>query len=66
MENPTAYITPEAIYEIARIKQTDDHMWHLSLEGIARSVIGTAKTLGVQVREAEDDDKNDTASSSDE
>ena len=55
MDNPTAFITPEAVYEIAKIKQQDDHMWHLPLEGIARSVIGTCRTLGVQVREAEDD-----------
>jgi large subunit ribosomal protein L11 len=55
MDSPTGYITPEAVYEIAKIKQQDDHMWHLPLEGIARSVVGTCRTLGVQVREAEDD-----------
>jgi len=56
VENPTAYITPEAVYEIAKIKQQDDHMWHLPLEGIARSVIGTCRTLGVKVKEADSDD----------
>eukprot|EP00547_Thalassionema_nitzschioides_P002144 CAMPEP_0194212444 /NCGR_PEP_ID=MMETSP0156-20130528/12328_1 /TAXON_ID=33649 /ORGANISM="Thalassionema nitzschioides, Strain L26-B" /LENGTH=131 /DNA_ID=CAMNT_0038940271 /DNA_START=292 /DNA_END=687 /DNA_ORIENTATION=+ len=45
------YIAPEAIYEIAKIRQTDDLMWHLPLESIARSVIGTAKSMGIQVRE---------------
>jgi large subunit ribosomal protein L11 len=63
-EVATAYITPEAIYEIAKIKQTDDHMWHLPLEGICRQVIGTAKTLGVQVREAEDEDTEESSPSS--
>lgn len=58
LDNPTAYITPEAVYEIAKIKQQDDHMWHLPLEGIARSVVGTCRTLGVKVREEEQDDGN--------
>ena len=35
--------------EIARIKATDEHMKHLKLESIARTVVGTARTLGVQV-----------------
>jgi large subunit ribosomal protein L11 len=51
--NPVAYITPEAVYEIAKIKQQDDHLWHLPLEGLARSVVGTCKSMGVQVREDE-------------
>lgn len=54
IDSPTAYITPEAVYEIAKIKHQDDHLWHLPLESIARSVVGTARTLGVQVREADD------------
>jgi large subunit ribosomal protein L11 len=53
-ESPVALITPEAIYEIAKVKQQDDHMWHLPLEGIARSVVGTCKSMGVHVREEED------------
>lgn len=51
----SGYITPEAVYEIAKIKQQDDQRWHLPLEGIAHSVIGTARSMGVQVREAGDD-----------
>lgn len=51
---PSGFITPEQIYEIAKIKQSDGNRWHLPLEGIARSVIGTAKSVGVQVREAEE------------
>jgi large subunit ribosomal protein L11 len=58
-ETVTAYISPEAVYEIAKIKQTDDHMWHLPLEGIARSVIGTCKTLGVKVKEVGDEDSEE-------
>lgn len=54
LERPTAYITPEAVYEIAKIKQQDDMRWHLPLEGIARSVIGTCRTLGVAVRESDE------------
>ena len=54
MDHPVATITPEAVYEIARIKQRDDHMTHLPLESIARSVIGTCRTMGVKVVEADD------------
>lgn len=51
-EKASGYITPEAVYEIARLKQKDEMRWHLPLEGVARSVIGTARSMGVQVREA--------------
>ncbi|EED96009.1 RM11, ribosomal protein 11 mitochondrial large ribosomal subunit [Thalassiosira pseudonana CCMP1335] len=54
-ERASGFITPEAVYEIARLKQKDDMRWHLPLEGIARSVVGTARSMGVQVREAQDD-----------
>ena len=50
---PVGYITPEAVYHIALMKQADDNRWHLPLEGIARSVIGTAKSIGIVVREEE-------------
>lgn len=53
---PAAYITPEAVYEIARIKQMDETRKHLPLEGIARSVVGTCRSMGVLVREAADVD----------
>lgn len=50
-EEAAGYITPESVYEIALMKQKDDNRWHYPLEGIARSVIGTARSMGVQVRE---------------
>ena len=53
-EVASGYLTPEQVYEIARIKHGDAMRWHLPLEGVARSVIGTATTMGVQVRELED------------
>ncbi|SJL01660.1 probable mitochondrial/chloroplast ribosomal protein L11 [Armillaria ostoyae] len=37
------------VYEIARIKSTDEHMKHLPLESVARMVVGSAKSLGVRV-----------------
>jgi large subunit ribosomal protein L11 len=37
------------VYEIARIKATDDHLKHLQLEAIASSVVGVARTLGIRV-----------------
>ncbi|KAL3771198.1 hypothetical protein ACHAW5_008906 [Stephanodiscus triporus] len=54
-EVASGYITPEAVYEIAKIKRADEMRHHLPLEGVARSVIGSARTMGIQVREAEDD-----------
>ena len=53
-EVASGYITPEAVYEIAKMKHADEMRHHLPLEGVARSVIGSAKTMGVQVREFED------------
>jgi large subunit ribosomal protein L11 len=63
-ESPIGYITPEQVYEIARIKQRDEMRFHLPLESIARSVVGSAKTMGVAVREEqeEDDDESSTHS----
>ena len=37
------------VYEIAKIKATDEHLKHLRLEAIASTVIGSARSLGVQV-----------------
>lgn len=37
------------VYEIAKIKAADDHLRHLKLEAIANSVVGVARTLGIQV-----------------
>jgi large subunit ribosomal protein L11 len=63
-ESPIGYITPEAVYEIAKIKIKDDMRWHLPLEGVAWSVIGTAKSIGIHVREAseEQNDADETVS----
>ena len=58
LDNPSGYITPEAVYEIAKIKHQYDHRWHIPLEGVARSVIGTCRSLGVQVREANETELN--------
>jgi len=37
------------VYEIAKIKAADEHLRHLRLEAIASTIIGSARTLGVQV-----------------
>jgi large subunit ribosomal protein L11 len=58
-EAPIGYITPEAVYEIAKIKHADDMRWHLPLEGVAWSVVGTAKSIGIHVREAGEEGDND-------
>jgi large subunit ribosomal protein L11 len=56
---PVGYISPEQVYEIARIKHQDKHRAYLPLEGVARSVVGTATSIGVRVRENEPDTKPD-------
>lgn len=45
----TGTISLKHVYEIAKIKATDERMKHLRLEAIASTIIGTARTLGVQV-----------------
>lgn len=42
-------ITLKHVYEIAKIKSTDEHMKSLPLESIARMVVGSARSLGIQV-----------------
>lgn len=38
------------IYEIARIKQTDKHLSHLSLYALCRCIVQTAHSCGIEVR----------------
>ena len=56
---PFGFITPEAVDEIAKMKHKDDNRLHLELEGVARSVIGTARSMGIQVREEADEEGSD-------
>ncbi|SAL97320.1 hypothetical protein [Absidia glauca] len=37
------------VYEIAKLKQQDTNLTHLSLESICGSIIGVAKSVGIQV-----------------
>ena len=53
-EEPAGFITPEMVHYIALIKQGDDNTWHLPLEGLARQVVGTARSIGIQIAEEED------------
>ena len=39
----------KVVYEIARLKQTDEGMKGLPLESIVRSVVGSCKSMGVTV-----------------
>jgi large subunit ribosomal protein L11 len=51
---PAGFVTPEMVYEIAKVKIRDEGRWHLPLEGVAKSVVGTARSMGIQVRESND------------
>jgi len=46
---PLATISLKHVYEIAKIKHSDAHMQRLSLESVARTVLGSAKTMGIRV-----------------
>jgi large subunit ribosomal protein L11 len=37
------------IYEIAKVKQRDDHMKNFPLETISRMIIGSANTMGIEI-----------------
>ncbi|KAL4569096.1 hypothetical protein LXL04_024724 [Taraxacum kok-saghyz] len=42
-------LTLKHIYEIAKVKQADPYCQYMSLEAISKSVIGTAKSMGIKV-----------------
>ena len=37
------------IYEIAKIKHTEEHMKHLDLENLCRVIAGSALSMGIKV-----------------
>lgn len=51
------YVTPEQVYEIARIKHSDHFRKDLPLESVARSVVGTAYSCGIKVRDEEQEEQ---------
>lgn len=42
-------VTLKHIYEIAKIKKQDEHLKHIPLESLARSVLGTSRNIGIRV-----------------
>jgi large subunit ribosomal protein L11 len=45
-QDALATLSVKHIYEIAKIKAKDEHLKGVPIEGIAKSIVGTAKTLG--------------------
>jgi large subunit ribosomal protein L11 len=45
----TGTVSLKHVYEIAKIKASDEHMRHLPLEAVARMIVGSARSLGIQV-----------------
>lgn len=39
----------QAVYEIAKIKQQDEHLKHIPLKGLCKSIMGTARTCGLRI-----------------
>lgn len=52
-------ITWKQIEEIAEIKRQDKHLKHLPIDGLCRSIAGSAASMGVTVIDDEDDDGED-------
>ena len=48
-------VNVKQIYEIAKVKVTDPHLQHIPLESMCRSIIGTAKSMGIKVITSGDD-----------
>ncbi|CDK28827.1 unnamed protein product [Kuraishia capsulata CBS 1993] len=48
-KKPVATLSLKHVYEIAKIKKGDFRHQHMDLEVIARNVLGTAKTIGIDV-----------------
>lgn len=42
-------VTLKHVYEIAKIKKEDEHLKHVPLESLARSVLGTCRNIGIRV-----------------
>lgn len=42
-------VSVKQIYEIAKIKKTDDHQFLVPLESLSRSIASTAKSMGLKV-----------------
>ena len=45
-------ITLEQIYEVAKVKKSDEALAHLELESILKSVMGTARSMGLDILDA--------------
>lgn len=45
----TGTLSLKHVYAITKIKAQDDHLKHLPLEAIARMVVGSAKSLGINI-----------------
>jgi len=46
-------VTLKQVYEIALIKQQDAHLANIGLEQLCKTIIGTAKSCGIEVVEGE-------------
>ena len=53
-DHPAGFVTPEMVYEIAKVKIQDAGRTHLPLESVAKSVIGTARSIGINVKESDE------------
>lgn len=42
-------LSVKQVYEIAKLKQKDEHLSKLELESICKMIIGSARSMGVEV-----------------
>ena len=43
-------VTAKHVYEIAKVKKGDGHLAHLDEQSLCKSIIGTAKSMGLEVQ----------------
>ena len=50
-------MTLKQVYEIAKIKQQDKVFKNVSIESICKTVIGSARSIGIQIVTGRDEDR---------
>uniref|UniRef100_A0A7S3LP89 Large ribosomal subunit protein uL11m n=1 Tax=Aplanochytrium stocchinoi TaxID=215587 RepID=A0A7S3LP89_9STRA len=48
-EETVGTVSIKHVYEIAKIKKTDEHLQHIHMKGLVKSIISSAKSMGIAV-----------------
>jgi large subunit ribosomal protein L11 len=55
-----AKIHVKHVYEIAKIKQTDEHLQDINLDNLCRQIVGSCKSMGIEVVGGDEDNEKKT------